>query len=121
MVDNGRRWRRDDGGRISGELRCCGGCGNGGLETGSLLRCNGCWWFRSSNVYGGQRCARIWLRCTAVMARGCCSDEGEKMRGTSFAKAWWLVCGRLCWCIVVTDSDVQWRCWNVNGGCRRCR
>ncbi|QCD87647.1 hypothetical protein DEO72_LG3g2186 [Vigna unguiculata] len=21
------RWRRDDGGRISGELRCCGGCG----------------------------------------------------------------------------------------------
>jgi len=41
MVDNGRRWRRDDSDQISSELRCCGGCGNGGLETGLLLRRNG--------------------------------------------------------------------------------
>jgi len=38
MVDDGRRWRRDDGGRISGELRCCGGCGTRvqGREGGVL-------------------------------------------------------------------------------------
>ncbi|QCE14543.1 hypothetical protein DEO72_LG11g1546 [Vigna unguiculata] len=52
-----------------------------------------------------------------------CAEQASRRRGGGGASRglWWLVCGRLHWCDVVADFDVQWRCWDVNGGCRRCR
>ena len=96
LVDDGRRWRRDDGGQISGELHCCGGCGTRvqGLKGGALRR-GGCYCVNEEDDVAAVACA-----------------NGARRGGRRNRCRRWCETAAGCWCIAVAGK--MKRC---GGGC----